>query len=72
MLHETVAASVTALWAILARLDAGLATVSVSRTSPPRDYGEYPRPSWVEPPKPAEVVVSHVADALRLMRGGDA
>lgn len=68
-LHEAVAAAVEALWAILARLDAGIATISVAKTQRPADPGRFPRPDWVdETDDPDEIVVGSPAEALRLMR----
>lgn len=66
--HEGIAACVEALWAIIARLDAGIATVQVAKTRKPKDFGRYPRPSWVKSEKPREVVFTSVADAIRMMR----
>lgn len=70
-LHEAVAASCEALWAILGRLDAGIPVVQIQKTTKPKDFGRFPRPSWVEPPPDEkELVVTSMADALRVMRGG--
>lgn len=69
-LHEVTAAAVEALWAVLARLDGGVATVAVQETRQAHDYGTYPRPEWLKPVEPQELVVHHVGDVVRLMRGG--
>lgn len=79
--NEQLAAVVEALWMLIARLDAGIATVSVHTTKKPKDLGTYPRPEWVRVLKAkAEsraaqdesgvVVVTKVGDALRMMKKG--
>lgn len=69
-LHEAMASAVEALWTIIARLDAGIPTVQVQKTRKPKDYGRYPRPSWVQGVKPKEIVFKSVGDAVRQMKGG--
>lgn len=67
------AATVEAQWAVLARLDAGILVVTGDQTRKPHEYGSYPRPDWIRPAEPKEIVVHHVADALHLLRpaGGE-
>jgi hypothetical protein len=65
------ASTVEALWAILARLEAGIGVVQLKHTGKPKDLGEYPRPEWVGKSSGGEVVVTSVAEAIRIMRGGD-
>lgn len=69
-LHEVQAATVEALWAVLARLDAGIPVVQVKATKKPERAQQYPRPDWITH-KDSEgvVVVKHVGDALRMMKG---
>jgi hypothetical protein len=72
-LHEVVASAVEALWAILARLNGGIPTVNIRAVQKAEDTGPYPRPEWVDQPDEngGEIVVTSVADALRMMKGGD-
>lgn len=68
--NEALAAVVEALWMILARLEAGIGVVEVRQTKRPKDLGRYPRPDWIKPRDPdGVVVVTHVGDALRMMKG---
>ena len=69
-LHEGVAACVEALWAMLARLEAGIAVVQVKQTHKPAQPERYPRPDWISGSEPNEIVVTHVGDAIRIMKGG--
>lgn len=68
--NEALAAAVEALWAILARLQAGVPVVQVQKAKKPKDYGTYPRPAWLKRAEPKELVVTNVAEAVRFMRGG--
>lgn len=77
-LHESVAAVVEALWAILGRLEAGVGTMPVAKLNKPQDRGAYPRPEWVSGVERAQVggddgvlVVTSVREALNLMKSRD-
>jgi hypothetical protein len=67
--NEILATCVEALSAIHARLEAGIATVSVQHTKEIEEPEPYPRPEWVGAPKAKEIVVEHVADMLSHMKG---
>jgi hypothetical protein len=70
--NEGLAAAVEALWAILARLNAGVPMVQAKRLAKPHDFGRFPRPEWVKGGggKPKEIVVRSPAEAARMMRKG--
>ncbi len=66
--HEVMACAVEALWAILARLEAGIGVVQLQRTSTPRELERFPRPKWIEDSqRPKEVVTRSVREALGMM-----
>lgn len=73
-LHEAVATVAEGIWDLHARLDAGIPVVMVQRNDQPREQDRYPRPTWIKDDERADddgvIVVQHVSEALRLIRGG--
>lgn len=66
--EELLAAVVEALWAVLSRLEAGIGTVSMKRTRKVEERDPYPRPDWIKPAEPPEIVVTHPGDAIRILK----
>lgn len=70
--NEGLAAVCEAVWELTAVVNAGIPAVMVSQTRKVAQVEPYPRPDWLKPAKaaPKEIVVTRVADAVRLMKKG--